>query len=567
MGILGPGKKPAFKVAQPTIRIEKVAVPKNATPSTSSSSSRPRLTPRGSQSSMRKAMTPLPARSSKSSASALRTSASPVPRYKSSSPILSGDERSRKRKAASPKVSTPKWDESDEGDDDWDLVTNRKKLRVNTNDIIRDPRRVIRNPRSFAILGQELTHTHGCVNGDTNGKAVDSSHANGATSKSSLPDRSSFKDKTSTEKVTVDLSSIRVAKRNGSTIKNLRFIHAADLASPPTADDDVTVPDNNDIELQYPASRIRERYELVVAKDKIDPAADIVAAVRNIADVYLTEEEADPFVELSNGFLRRFEKAINRGSNDDFKATLADCNAVTKQLMESGAISRNLSKMHSLPPSLTHFILGQVYDRTVAPSIEKVGKYQPGSDYIYGELRPQFITEILMNKTQMKSDSVFVDLGSGVGNVVLQAALEIGCESWGWEYQKSCCELADEQHKEFRARCQLWGVSHGRCHLSSGDFTEDDQVMTVLRRADAVLVNNQVFTSTLNDKLITMFLDLKPGCKIVSLKNFVHEGKGGNLHSANDVAGLILDVKSFTYPEDWVSWTASAGTYVISTRK
>ena len=38
------------------------------------------------------------------------------------------------------------------------------------------------------------------------------------------------------------------------------------------------------------------------------------------------------------------------------------------------------------------------------------------------------------------------------------------------------------------------------------------------------MVNNEVFSPNLNDDLKNMFLDLKDGAKIVSLKPFVNEG-------------------------------------------
>lgn len=38
------------------------------------------------------------------------------------------------------------------------------------------------------------------------------------------------------------------------------------------------------------------------------------------------------------------------------------------------------------------------------------------------------------------------------------------------------------------------------------------------------MVNNEVFPPSLNDDLKNMFLDLKEGARIVSLKPFVNEG-------------------------------------------
>ena len=76
-----------------------------------------------------------------------------------------------------------------------------------------------------------------------------------------------------------------------------------------------------------------------------------------------------------------------------------------------------------------------------------------------------------------------VDLGSGVGNVVLQAALEIGCESWGCEMMPNACTLADLQQAEFKARCRLWGITPGKTRLVQGDFLTEQSIIEVLKRA------------------------------------------------------------------------------------
>lgn len=248
----------------------------------------------------------------------------------------------------------------------------------------------------------------------------------------------------------------------------------------------------------------------------------------------------------------------------DFKQALREANAKIRSFAKDGTFKRNLDKKHGVPRDLVEFILAQVYDRTVSPDVEKLRQYKNGTDNVYGELKHVFISKILQEKTRMTSDQVFVDLGSGVGNVVFQAALEVGCESWGCEMMDNPCDFAVAQQREFEKRCRLWGLSPGKVSLARGDFLKEASILEVLKRADVVLVNNQAFTPQLNDKLAYMFLDLKPGCKIVSLKSFLHaEG----VRSSNDVALNILSVEQNTFPEDHVSWTNNGGEFYVSTRK
>ncbi|KAK1781801.1 histone methylation protein DOT1-domain-containing protein [Copromyces sp. CBS 386.78] len=316
------------------------------------------------------------------------------------------------------------------------------------------------------------------------------------------------------------------------------------------------------VRLQYPGVRYPERYELVEGKDKIDAVKDIEKVVQLVASIYLTDEEGKIFLDHQTGILRKLVKSKNRSDGLGFKAALREYNDELLKLMRRGVIVRNLDKMHGIPRELVDFILDQVYDRTVAPRVELLAKYQNGSDNVYGELNHPFISDIL-ERTNLTSDKVFVDLGSGVGNVTLQAALEIGCESWGCEMMENACNLAEAQYDEFLARCRLWGIKSGKVRLERGDFRKNEKILEVLKRADVVLVNNQAFTSQLNDNLVSMFLDLKIGCKIISLKTFVHDNK----NAENDVATSILDVEHLTYPEGYVSWTGASGTYCISTRR
>ncbi len=314
---------------------------------------------------------------------------------------------------------------------------------------------------------------------------------------------------------------------------------------------------------------MRHSYELVGGKDVINNVKDIKQVVKLVADTYLTDDEAAPFLGQTNGIVRQLERASSDKVRDlqTFKSALREFNSRLLALHKDGIVARNLGRRHDLPGHAVAFILNQIYDRTVAPRVELLLKYKSGSDNVYGELLPPFVSKILVEQTGMTSSQVFVDLGSGVGSVVLQAALEIGCESWGCEMMENACNLAEAQRTEFAARCRLWGIAPGKVHLERGDFRANPRIQAVLKRADVVLVNNQAFTSQLNDDLVRMFLDLKTGCKIVSLKSFVHDHKSAASHNINDVGSTILDVQDLTYPQGFVSWTDAGGTYCISTKK
>lgn len=290
--------------------------------------------------------------------------------------------------------------------------------------------------------------------------------------------------------------------------------------------------------------------------------------VSHVASHYLTEEQREAFLGKDHdntGIYRQLERSSSSTTNDGlgFKATIKAYNKKLFALQEAGVIAKNIDAMvGATPESLSHFILEQCYNRTVAPHVELLQKYEQWTSQVYGELQHRFVSRILA-RTGVTSEHVFVDLGSGVGNVVLQAALEAGCESWGCELVENPCKLAEAQEKEFTARCRLWGIQSGEFRLVQGDFTKNERIFAVLKRADVVLVNNFVFKPELNNALVNMFLDLKIGCKVVSLKSFVHDQKNGS----NDVAASIFDVEQDTYSDGFVSWSSASGTWFVSTRK
>lgn len=290
---------------------------------------------------------------------------------------------------------------------------------------------------------------------------------------------------------------------------------------------------------------------------------------RIVRDVYLTDEQARVFNEPNSGVIRKLVKAQNRMSRNktdedllrEFKSAVGTYNFAIQDLLKDGALARNLDNIHHLPLKMIRFILQQVYDRTVSPQVDSLKIYKVGSDEVYGELLPPFVSRIL-TETGLKSNQVFVDLGSGVGNVVLQAALEFGCESWGCEIMHNACELAAKQADEFAARCRLWGLKTGKVHLERGDFTKNEAIKSALRRADVVLVNNEVFSTETNQALRDNFLDLKDGCHIISLKSFAL----GNDRNYNDPANLIQNKVHGTFGDNEVSWTSRDGKYFVATK-
>lgn len=145
-----------------------------------------------------------------------------------------------------------------------------------------------------------------------------------------------------------------------------------------------------------------------------------------------------------------------------------------------------------IPQQVVHRIINETYQRAVGPHTAELSRYEAFSSSVYGELLPPLISDII-RATRLSARSLLVDLGSGVGNVVLQASLQTGCRSFGVELMPAPARLARRQLEAFKGRCRMWGVSMGEVELEEGDMLESKRVAELIKEADVVLVNNKVF--------------------------------------------------------------------------
>nr|XP_031529785.1 histone-lysine N-methyltransferase, H3 lysine-79 specific isoform X1 [Vicugna pacos] len=84
-------------------------------------------------------------------------------------------------------------------------------------------------------------------------------------------------------------------------------------------------------------------------------------------------------------------------------------------------------KLNTRPSTgLLRHILQQVYNHSVTDP-EKLNNYEPFSPEVYGETSFDLVAQMI-DEIKMTEDDLFVDLGSGVGQVVLQVAAATNCK-------------------------------------------------------------------------------------------------------------------------------------------
>ncbi|KNE69846.1 hypothetical protein AMAG_14375 [Allomyces macrogynus ATCC 38327] len=282
----------------------------------------------------------------------------------------------------------------------------------------------------------------------------------------------------------------------------------------------------------------------------------------------------------SLGLLRRLERARNRRSRSEFVAAVADFNreyarckkdgyviGYTKKRMMAAAQDERRAIQQWLneptPPDLVAHVLFQAYARAVAPHADELQKYEAFSNTVYGEINPVFV-ELLIKTLGIKANHTFLDLGSGIGNVVLHVAARTQCHASGIEIQPAAARLAHAQLDEFRARLKYFNRRCGTVDLYEGDMLAHSAIPPLVAKADVIFVNNYVFDPKLNRALVELFLDVQEGAKIVSLKEFApveNRITPRNVHSVE----ALFDVECYEYGPDYVSWTDQPGKWYVHT--
>ncbi|KAL1712164.1 histone methylation DOT1 [Schizophyllum commune] len=188
----------------------------------------------------------------------------------------------------------------------------------------------------------------------------------------------------------------------------------------------------------------------------------------------------------------------------------------------------------------------------------------PDKKKTYGELQAPFFQTIL-EEHQLGPLSTFVDLGCGIGNLLVQATVYSGCDAFGIELRQELKGTADSLRDRALEVCKMRGISMGRIAMEWGDMLKLKAVEEWMRRADLVVVNNKVFEPTLNLHILDEFLPLmKHGACIISTELFISGRQTRHaIYKVTFPDQRMLEVTVRKYPEKSMSWTDSSDEYYI----
>lgn len=206
------------------------------------------------------------------------------------------------------------------------------------------------------------------------------------------------------------------------------------------------------------------------------------------------------------------------------------------------------------------FIMNLCYNRSIEEP-DKLNKYTPFSPQVYGETSFELIQQILEN-VKTTADDTFIDLGSGVGQVVLQVAASSDVRfSRGIEKAAYPAECARRMDKEFRHWMGFFGKPYHPYELIEGDFLSDEY-RGIVETSTVVFANNFAFGPVLDYHLTQIFSGLQEGARIISSKAFCSRSKRLSDRQLNDLSSMVR-VTNLEPVNDGVSWTDKPFTYFV----
>ncbi|KAI3631630.1 hypothetical protein MIR68_010103 [Amoeboaphelidium protococcarum] len=311
------------------------------------------------------------------------------------------------------------------------------------------------------------------------------------------------------------------------------------------------------VELLYPSGTFETFPMISPLKDGYSPLVDLVKTIELLAYDF-TEDLGDPSDAFSDKIYRRIERAVKKRDFTLLKQLVLEYNEILTDMRSHDKFEAFNDK--PLSYNQTKIFLDQIYARAV-DNPDALRSYKGFSKEVYGETGNN-IVNTLIETLPIKKDNIFIDLGSGIGNVALQVTAQTKAKCYGVELMEQPALYGKMQLHVFKERMKMYGRDDFHVYLRKGDFLGDQKVLKVIECADVVFVNNYAFDQETNLKLMQLFLHLKEGAFVVSFRPFRSLDHVIADHNINDMAS-IFKVKKMDYGPNSVSWTGNSGEYFI----
>uniref|UniRef100_A0A915MV22 Histone-lysine N-methyltransferase, H3 lysine-79 specific n=1 Tax=Meloidogyne javanica TaxID=6303 RepID=A0A915MV22_MELJA len=223
--------------------------------------------------------------------------------------------------------------------------------------------------------------------------------------------------------------------------------------------------------------------------------------------------------------------------------------------------SQNASK------ELLHQIITRCYNRAVDNEKALNKHYEAFSSQTYGETSYERM-QMIIEELKPSQKDVFVDLGSGVGQLVVHVAGgTLAHRAVGIEIASLPSKFAKKLEHEFKKLMNWFGRPFQPFELLHGDFLSTEYRKLITEEASIIFINNYAFQSDLETRIKRELLaDLKDGTRIVSTKPYVPLNKQGAItdRQLNDIS-VITEVAEMKPCLNPCSWTSAYVPYYLHT--
>lgn len=159
----------------------------------------------------------------------------------------------------------------------------------------------------------------------------------------------------------------------------------------------------------------------------------------------------------------------------------------------------------------------------VIPDPDELNDYESFSSATYGETNFGIVSAIIRTRIRAGHHR-FVDLGSGIGTVILEISATFKLLSCiGIELAEIPAEFADNMGLGFTDLMESMGKKHSPFKLIRGSFL-DARFKKIIKAATIIFVNNFAFSAALDNALKELFSELSDDTVIISLKSFCPRG-------------------------------------------
>ncbi|CCD69916.1 Histone-lysine N-methyltransferase, H3 lysine-79 specific [Caenorhabditis elegans] len=191
--------------------------------------------------------------------------------------------------------------------------------------------------------------------------------------------------------------------------------------------------------------------------------------------------------------------------------------------------------------------------------------YKSFTSETYGETNPEQLISII-DELNIGPQDVFVDLGSGIGQLVCLTAAYAKCKkSVGIELSQVPSNFAQDLAGYFKKFMSHFGKNHGKFEHIQGDFLNPKFKQLICEEATVIFINNFAFDAALMLRINTELLqDLKHGTRIVTTKELGTNKKEITFRSTSDI-NAISHTTELKTTESAVSWTSSHVKFWLTT--